>query len=166
VIPIESINKPRPAVKYLVVNHANNSGRYNASPEARTVQMGKRLTMSSLPFSYISKPVIFFLGAIPPVAVEARAVVDLVGAATAADLRAADRKRQAPFAPIAVLKAMLGEAERLEVVREVVKARGAGRMNPCTAAAERRRMVLENFMVLLVGRTNSKQRATCLLVLV
>jgi len=57
---------------------------------------------------------------------------------------------------------MLGEAERLVLVREVVKARGAGRMKPCTAAAERRRMVLENFMVLVVGKSNSKQRAMCL----
>jgi hypothetical protein len=62
---------------------------------------------------------------------------------------------------MAVLKAMLG-VERL-VVREVVKARGAGRMNPCTAAAERRRMVLKNFIA-FVGKMNSKQKAMCLLV--
>jgi len=155
---MESINKPRPAVKYLVVNHANKSGRYSASPEARTVQIGKRFTMSSLPFSYISKPVIF-LGANPPAAVEAKAVVDLVGAEIAADLRTADRKRQALFAPMAVLKAMLG-VERL-VVREVVKARGAGRMNPCTAAVDRRRTVLKNFIALMGKRTAKRKQFAC-----
>jgi len=57
---------------------------------------------------------------------------------------------------------MLGEAERPVLVREVVKARGAGRMKPCTAAAERRRMVLENFMILVVGKTTtSKEQCAC-----
>jgi hypothetical protein len=88
-------------------------------------------------------------------ALDARAVEDLVGRETAA-LRAADKKRHAPLAPIAVLKAMLGDA-RLRRILDIAgsnlatkEAWGAGVMKPCTtlriAAAERTTTLVSNFM--------------------
>ena len=47
VIPIESIRAAKAAVKYSVVNQANDAGDFKAAAEKRMVQRGKRVVATS-----------------------------------------------------------------------------------------------------------------------
>jgi len=55
VIPIESINAASPAVKYSVVNQANDCGDLSAIPEQRMVQSGNNVVAISAVLTYPSK---------------------------------------------------------------------------------------------------------------
>lgn len=53
-IPIESINAANAAVKYSVVNHANDAGDFSAAPVKRIVQSGKSVVATSAVLTYAS----------------------------------------------------------------------------------------------------------------
>jgi len=55
VIPIESISAASPAVKYSVVNHANEDGLLNATALQITVHKGNNVVATFAVFSYPSK---------------------------------------------------------------------------------------------------------------
>ena len=53
-IPILNMRAPSVPVKYLVVNHAKASGRFNANPAKITVHTGNRVVSVSVVFKYKS----------------------------------------------------------------------------------------------------------------